>query len=86
MTLNPIIDIHHKKDINYLEILNVFITIQLKQKELLKMNFDQPTQNDRIYNSKSLLDRYFVMHILFIHIPITIGDMVSDGFQVTYRN
>ena len=49
----------------------------------MKMNFEQPIQNDRIHDSRSLIDRYFVMHILFIHIPITIGDMISDGYQVS---
>ena len=49
------------------------------------MNFEQPIQNDRIHDSRSLIDRYFVMHILFIHIPITIGDLISDGYQVSYR-
>ena len=51
----------------------------------MKMNFEQPIQNDRIHDSRSLIDRYFVMHILFIHIPITIGDLISDGYQVSYR-
>ena len=51
----------------------------------MKMNFDQSMQNDRIYDSRSLIDRYVVMHILFIHIPISIGDMISDGYQVRYR-
>ena len=50
------------------------------------MNFELPIQNDRIHDNMPLLDRYFVMHILFIHIPITIGDMISDGFQVSYNN
>ena len=52
----------------------------------MKMNFELPIQNDRIHDSRPLLDRYFVMQILFIHIPITIGDMISDGFQVSYNN
>ena len=62
-----------------------FIYARIFHKSNENMNLEATSTNDKIYDKSSLIDKYSVLHILFIHLPITIGDVISDCFQVRFK-